>query len=309
MLAKVGDAPFSDPDWLFEIKYDGYRMVAIKDGRSVRLRYRSGLDATPLFPDIASAVRRLPFDSFVIDGEVTVLDAAGRPSFSALQKRGRLSNRHQIAVAAVQSPATYLGFDLLAFNGLDLRGLPLTDRKRALSEVLGSLGPLRYVDHVAGRGEAMFTHVADLGLEGVMAKKSTSRYVGGRSSSWLKLRADHTHQFAIVGFTAPKGARAGLGSLHVAYVKNGDLIYAGRVGSGIPDQAIDSLVKALLPTVTKDAQAENAPPTSAQDTWVVPTLACSVRYKEITPDGMLRQPVFVSYGPFELGGRARDRRR
>lgn len=300
MLAKVADAPFTDPEWIFEIKYDGYRMVLVKDGRSVNLRYRSGLDATAIFPDIASAVRRLPFDHLTIDGEVTVLDGDGKPSFSSLQKRGRLSNRHQIAIAAAQSPVTYFGFDLLEFEDLDLRDLPLTLRKKALGEVLGSLGPLRYADHVVERGEDMFAHVEGLGLEGIMAKHGTSRYVKGRSDNWLKVRADHTDQFAIVGFTAPKGSRTGLGSLHIAAVEGGGLVYAGRVGSGIRDDVIDDLMAALLPTVIDEPGIAGAPRTTASDTWVDPTLSCSVRYKEITRDGVLRQPVFLSHGPLDI---------
>ena len=299
MLAGVADAPFSRPGWIFEIKYDGYRMVVGKDGHTVHLRYRSGLDATAVFPDIASAVRHLPFDTVTLDGEVVVLDADGRPSFSALQKRGRLTNRHQISVASVRSPATYFAFDLIAADGLDVRTLPLATRKAALRLVMPKLGPLRFADHIAERGEEMFSQVAAMGLEGVMAKDRGAPYTGGRSERWLKVRADRTGTFAVIGFTAPKGSRTGIGALHLAYLTDDGLRYAGRVGSGIPQRDLDELREALSAQTT-DEPAATAVPAVANSTWVVPTLACNVRYTDITPDGLLRQPVHLSTVPLDM---------
>ncbi len=298
MLARVADGAFSRPGWIFEIKYDGYRMVATKDGRTVHLRYRSGLDATAVFPDVAAAVRRLPFDSVTLDGEVVVLDAEGRPSFSDLQRRGRLSNRHQIAVASVSSPATFFAFDLLAVEGFDVRPLALLKRKAALRIVMPTLGPLRFADHIAERGREMFGQVEALGLEGVMAKDGESPYVGGRSDRWLKVRADRIGTFAVIGFTAPKGSRTGIGSLHVAYGVPDGLHYAGRVGSGISEAELGRLWEALVPHAVGEPSIDGAPD-SGDSTWVVPTLQCTIRYKDITPDGVLRQPVYLSSAPLD----------
>ncbi|MGI9529232.1 MAG: non-homologous end-joining DNA ligase, partial [Acidimicrobiia bacterium] len=299
MLAKVADAPFTNEDWLFEVKYDGYRLVASKDGRSVHLRYRSGLDATSLFPDLTSALRRLPFDRFVIDGEVVVLDAEGRPSFVALQRRGKLSSNHEIAAAAVHSPATLFGFDLVSLGELDLRTLPLSDRKSALAQVLPTRGPLRYTDHFIGIGEALLDQAVARGWEGVMAKRSDSRYSAGRTDSWLKVKSEQTGTFAIVGFTAPKGTRASIGALHIAATADGELIYAGRVGSGFTDAQLTSMHAELTAVATPEPQAADTPPTTDADTWVEPSLACTIRFKEVTESGSLRHPVFIDVAPYD----------
>lgn len=301
MLAKNTDAPFTHSDWLFEVKYDGYRLVASKDGRSVQLRYRSGLDATSLFPDLTSALRRLPFERFVIDGEVVVLDADGRPSFSALQRRGKLSSKHTIAAAAARSPATFFGFDLISVGDMDLRGLPLLDRKDALRQLLPVLGPLRYTDHFVGIGQALFDQAVALGLEGVMAKRANSQYVGGRSDHWLKVKAEQMGTFAIVGFTKPQGSRASMGALHIAAINDHGLVYAGRVGSGISDRALDAIHSELTTTVVPTSAVSGVPPPAATDTWVDPTLACTIRFKELTTTGSLRHPVFVDLVPLDPG--------
>jgi bifunctional non-homologous end joining protein LigD len=300
MLARTAEAPFDDDAWLFEVKYDGYRLAAAKNGRTVSLRYRSGLDATAVFPEIASAIRRLPFDEFVIDGEVVVLDDDGTPSFGLLQKRGRLSNRRDIATAAANLPATFFGFDLVGFDGIDPRPVSLLNRKEALGEMMPRLGPLRFADHFVGIGEALFEQATALGFEGVMAKRADSRYVGGRSDQWLKIRAEKVGDFAIVGYTHPKGSREGIGALHVAAMRNGALTYAGRVGSGLSQATIKRLLALMDEQVTSTSQAAGAPQGNSDSVWVLPTLACTVRYKEITDAGSLRQPAFEGFGPLDL---------
>jgi bifunctional non-homologous end joining protein LigD len=300
MLARTAEEPFSDDAWLFEIKYDGYRLIAEKRDRHVSLRYRSGLDATAVFPEVASAIRRLPFEEFVIDGEVVALDSDGTPSFQLLQQRGRLSNRRDIAQAAARLPATFFGFDLVGFNGLDTRPVPLLERKRVLGEVMPRLGPLRFADHFLGIGEALFEQAEAMHLEGVMAKRADSKYVGGRSDLWLKIRTEHLGTFAIVGFTFPKGSRSGIGALHIGAMVDGVMTYAGRVGSGLSRETIDQLRARLDEEVSDAPSAANSPNEGADTVWVRPTLQCTVRYKEVTAGGALRQPVFDGYGPLDL---------
>lgn len=300
MLANTADGPFSNDGWVFEIKYDGYRMVAHKDGRSVRLRYRSGLDATAIFPDVTSALRRIPVDRFVVDGEVTVLDDDGRPSFQLLQRRGRISNQHDVTAAAARTPATFFAFDVLAFEDYDLRSLPLTDRKEVLGTFMPAAGPLRYTEHLVGVGEAMFDQVVTMGLEGIMAKRADSHYVAGRSDAWLKVKAERTDTFAVVGFTHPKGSRTGVGALLIALLSDGVLTYAGRVGSGFTDATLTDLRDQLDGTIEPAPRVAGDTPTSSEYVWTQPTLSCVVRYKEITDVGSLRQPVFVSYGALDL---------
>ena len=296
MLATVADGPFSRAGWLFELKYDGYRLLAEKrDGRAM-LYYRSGINATDVFPEIARAVTALPYEQVVLDGEVTVLDESGHPSFSRLQKRGRLSRAPDIAAAAVQLPATYFCFDLLAFDGFDLRPLPVTDRKEVLRRILPPSGSLCYADHVEDKGEALYEQVVKMGLEGLVAKKAGARYRGGRSQSWQKIRAEKVDDFVIVGFTAPQGMRQGFGALHMAAYDGDELVYVGRVGSGFSDRLLEELGDELAAAAIDDvAELEMAGPvpTAADDTWVEPALVGEVRYKEITEDGHLRQPVFL----------------
>jgi bifunctional non-homologous end joining protein LigD len=299
MLAKTTDTAFTDDTWLFEIKYDGYRLVATKLGRTVSLRYRSGLDASAVFPEVASAVRRLRFDRLVIDGEVVVLQDDGTPSFQLLQKRGRLSNRRDIAEAAAKLPATFFGFDLVGFEELDTRQVALLDRKGALREVMPSLGPLRYADHFRGIGDALFEQAVALGLEGVMAKKASSRYISGRSDLWLKIRTEQNGTFAIVGYTYPKGSRSGIGSLHIAVMSSDVMTYAGRVGSGFSEATLERLRSELDQNTSPSPHVHGFIGDDTDTVWVVPTLQCTVRYKEVTNSGALRHPVFEGYEPLK----------
>jgi bifunctional non-homologous end joining protein LigD len=301
MLAGTGEAPFSDEDWLFEVKYDGYRLVAEKDDRSVSLRYRSGLDATAIFPEIVSAVRRLPFEQLVIDGEVVVLQDDGTPSFQLLQKRGRLSNRRDIAKAAARLPATFFGFDLIGFEGLDTRRVSLLDRKAALGEVMPRLGPLRFADHFIGVGEALFEQAVEMGLEGVMAKRSDSAYLGRRSDSWLKIRRERVGTFAIVGYTHGKGSRSGLGALHIGAMRDGVVTYAGRVGSGLSQATIKDLRTRLDDDISAAPRVAGDTDDVGDDTvWVLPRFQCTVRFKEVTEGGALRHPAFEGYEEIDL---------
>ena len=296
MLAGTADAPFSGDDWLFEVKYDGYRLVVSKHDRAVALRYRSGHDATALFPEIASAIRRLPYDRLVIDGEVVVLDDDGTPSFHLLQQRGRLSNRCDITRAVARLPAMFFGFDLVGFEDLDARQVALADRKRVLGEVLPQLGPLRFAEHFVGVGEKLFDQAVALGLEGVMAKRAASRYVGGRSDQWLKIRAEQTGTFAIVGYTAGKRGSSGFGALHLGALRNGALAYAGRVGSGFSEAALVQLRELLDEETASEPSVLDAPTDGSDTVWVLPTLQCTVRFKEVTASGALRHPVFEAFG-------------
>ena len=294
MLAETADEPFASAEWLFELKYDGYRMIAARrpDG-TPELRYRSGLDATAWFPDVARSVRALPFEGIVLDAEVVVLDEQGRPDFHRLQKRGRLRNRAEIERATVELPATLFVFDLLGFEDFDLRALPLLERKALLRQVLPASGPLRFSDHVEGRGIEMFEQVRALGLEGVLAKRADSPYLGRRSRHWLKVVAERTADFAIVGFTEPQGLRSGIGALHLAALEAGSLVYCGSVGTGFSDQQLDDLRATLEPLVVPRPPCTGKVPTARGNSWVRPVHVVEVRFKTWTDDRLLRHPVFV----------------
>jgi bifunctional non-homologous end joining protein LigD len=293
MLAETRDDPFTSDDWLFELKHDGFRLLAARHGDEVRLVYRRGNDATHVFPEIARALRELPFPDLVIDGEVVVLDASGRPSFQGMQKRVQLVRRIDLERAARERPATLFVFDLIGFEGLDLRRLPLLVRKEALSRLLPAEGPLRYADHVVAAGEALYEEVRKLGLEGIMAKRADSPYVGGRSPHWVKLRVDRAGDFVVVGFTRPQGVRTGFGALHLGSYQGERLVYVGRAGSGFGERQLQSVRRQLDAMVLPERACEGPWPIGRDHVWVRPELVCEVRYKEWTEEGLLRQPVFL----------------
>ncbi len=292
MLAETADAPFTDPAWLFEIKYDGYRLIAsLEDGRAT-LRTRNGRDATAAFPEVASALAALPYSRVVMDGEVVAHDATGRPSFQRLQKRALLRRASDVRAAAAELPVSLYIFDLIAFEDFDLRRLPLIERKRLLRLALPTIGPLRYCDHVDAQGEAFFEQLGGLGLEGMVAKRADSPYVSGRSSHWKKVRADRSGDFVVVGYTAPKGTRSGFGALHLAVFDDARLTYAGSVGSGFTSKQLRD-VKSALDGMRVDEPPAMHSPAGRDHVWVRPEFVCEVRYKESTREGLLRHPVFL----------------
>ena len=293
MKAEPREEPFSGAGWVFEIKYDGYRLLGETGEAEARLISRNGNDLSQVFPEVALALGKLPWRGAVLDGEVVVNDAEGMPSFQLIQKRGRLRRESDIARAAVALPATYYAFDLVALEGYDLRGLPLLERKELLREVLPTIGPVRYSDHIPEQGEAMFRHIVGMGLEGIVAKRADSIYVGGRSRSWQKIRVVHTADFAIHGFTEPASGTSGFGALHLAFREGDGFVYAGRVGTGFSERVQEELGERLRghPVAEPPAGAEAAG--SGSHHWVVPRLVAEVRYKEVTEAGVLRHPSFL----------------
>jgi bifunctional non-homologous end joining protein LigD len=293
MLAERCARPFSKPGWLFEVKYDGYRCIAERHGERAELRSRRGRDLSRTFPELVRALEALPVDHLVLDGEIIAPDAEGRPVFQRLQQRAQLRNPRDVEHTALEIPVVLFAFDLLAFEDYDLRGLPLSARKSILEELLPQRGPLRYSAHFEERGEAVYEEITRRRLEGMVAKRSDSPYVSRRSSDWRKIRALETDDFVIVGFTRPRGSRAGFGALHLAAYLGPELTYVGRVGSGFDDRLLGELREEL------DAIARPTPPCPVPEALarssvlVEPRLVCEVRYTELTSDGSLRQPVFL----------------
>jgi len=295
MLAESVERAFSREGWVFEPKLDGYRVLAARTGHEPRLLTRNGNDYSASFPELLRPIAALPFDRLVLDGEVVALDEKGRPSFQRLQGRARLSRPIDIGHAAVNTPVTYYGFDLLGFEDFDLRPLALTDRKAILRRVLPPLGPLRYLEHVEEAGEVLYREAERLGLEGVVAKKAAAPYRAGRSPAWLKIRSRKTGDFVVVGFTAPKGSRGGFGALHLADYVDGELVYAGRAGSGFTDKQLAEVSATLAGHRRQDPPCSGPVPTGKGMSWVDPVLVCEVEYTEWTEEGLLRQPVFLRF--------------
>ena len=311
MLTKPADQAFSRKGWLFELKYDGYRMVAGCHRRAIYLRYRNGGDATEVYPNIAPALRALPYESLVLDGEITVIGENGRLDFGRLASRARLSRGPDIAAAAATHPATYFVFDVLEFGGLDLRPLPLTERKRWLRRLLPALGPVRYADHIEERGVEMYQQAERLGLEGLVAKRGDSKYKAGRSDHWLKLRVDRSADFVIVGYALGKGSRADIGALLLAVWHEGELVYCGRVGTGFKESELVEIKNQLDALRLPDDRQRVPPlelparrskhyanvPKTGESVWTEPDLVCEVRLKEVTAEGFVRHPVFSRMRP------------
>jgi bifunctional non-homologous end joining protein LigD len=290
MKPETRERPFNHPGWLFELKYDGFRMLSEKRDGKARLLYRSGRDATAIFPEVARAVAALPFD-LILDGEVVLLDEAGRPVFQLLQRRAQRTRRIDVEQAAVAAPATFFAFDLLACAGYDLRPLPLAVRKDLLRRVFALIEPgtLRIIDALPERGEDLYAAVAGLGLEGIVAKRAEAPYRAGYSADWLKVRVDRTTDFAILGFN-PVG-RTGFNKLHLGVRHGGGWEYAGTVGTGFGGEEMRE-IRARLEPARRPRPAAKAPGERSV-VWVEPEVVCEVRYKEWTLGGNLRQPVFL----------------
>jgi bifunctional non-homologous end joining protein LigD len=291
MLAEVADEAFTKDGWLFELKYDGARVLAVKsaDG-SARLVARSGRDATATYPEIARAVRHLPVSECAIDGEVVALDARGRASFELLQTRFRGQPAPR---AEIDTPVVYYAFDVLSAAGHDLRAVPLAARKEILSHFAPRAGFVRFSDHVEGAGEALLEAARANQLEGIVAKRSDSKYESGRrSKSWLKIKLPKTALLAVVGYLKGNGARSQLGSLLLAWRRNGQWVCTGAAGSGLDEATLAELRESLPPTRIAKPQLENVPQLPGM-VFVKPERVCEVRYTEVTSTGMLRHPVFL----------------
>ncbi|MGH8266980.1 MAG: non-homologous end-joining DNA ligase, partial [Steroidobacteraceae bacterium] len=294
MLAESGAAPpHSDPQWRYEPKMDGYRVIALVEGTSVRLRSRRGLDLTPFFPELATELAAQPGGQLILDGEIVALDAAGRPSFNALQNRAQLKSAAEIAAAQRTSPVVLVCFDLLHFAGLNLRPAPYRDRHRYLAQCLAPSAHLQRV-HSSADAEQLYGAALGHGFEGVVAKRLDSAYQPGqRSRAWLKFKAAQSAEFLVGGYTRGKGAREPLGALLLGYWQGKQLRYAGHVGSGLDDEAIAGLLARTAKLERKDSPFAQPPPLHRPTTWLNPKLIAEVTYSEWTPAGALRAPVFV----------------
>jgi bifunctional non-homologous end joining protein LigD len=294
MLCESREQPFSGPGWVFELKHDGFRLLGGKaPGGKPFLRYRGGRDTTHVYPEIDLALRSLPFDSLLLDGEVVVCDATGRPDFGRLQTRAMLTRPRDIARAAPGDPATYMVFDLLSFDGFDTRDLPLAERKRLLRQLLPGAGVLRYVDHIEERGEDFYEGILSLGLEGMVGKRADSTYRPGRQSTWIKVRSMAEDDFAVVGYTPPTGgARTGFSGLHLAVRHRDRWLYAGKVGGGFSHAELEQVRRSLDESTPARYDFE-LPPGNAGSVWIEPRLVLVVRYREWPEGRHLRQPTFL----------------
>lgn len=292
MLAELGEKAFHKPDWSWEPKLDGYRVLAFVTQDGVKLKSRRGLDLDAAFPRLCSALKKDGVPGSVLDGEIVAFDADGRPSFNALQNRAQLKTGREIAAADASVPTAFFVFDLPFFAGIDLRRTPYADRRRHLQQCVLP-DTLVQVVHALDDGPALLDAALASGFEGIMGKRKDSLYEDGRrSGAWLKIKPTRTAEFLIGGFTSGKGSRATLGAVLVGYREKGALKFASHVGSGFDDRTLAQLRKLLEPLARKDCPFSETPVLNGPTTWVDPKLVAEIEFHSWTPDGALRAPVF-----------------
>ncbi|MCU0287941.1 MAG: non-homologous end-joining DNA ligase [Acidobacteria bacterium] len=284
MFAKTTEKPFDDNEWLFEIKYDGYRAVAELNKEKVKLYSRNGLNFAVNYPGVTAALKKLNLCA-VLDGEIVALDDEGHQGFQNLQRVGMDPSIH----------VQYYVFDLLEYNGENMRELPLLERKERLKKILKQNQIIRYSDHVKKKGKKLFQLAVELNYEGIMAKRMDSEYCDGvRTGNWLKIKNLHEEEAIIVGFTAPRGGRKYFGALLLAvYNKNKELTYIGHTGTGFTEASLKSLYQEMKPLKISQPPIKRIVKPREPVTWIKPVLVCNVKFSEITSEGVLRIPVFL----------------
>jgi len=276
-------------DFIHEVKFDGYRVIAYLDAGQVRLVTRGGEDWTARMPSLHAALGKLKAESAILDGEFVALNEHGVSDFQMLQNAFS---------GASQAPLVYYAFDLLFLDREDLRALPLVERKEKLQNLLSKLpksaSALRYSDHTRGGGARFFAEAAKLGLEGVVSKRADAPYRSGRGKDWQKSKSLARQEFVIVGFSEPNGGRSHLGALLLGVRRAKQIVYSGKVGTGFSERSLKDLYARLKPLEIEKPKLENAPRGAhARGVhWVAPELVAEIAYTAITHDGLLRHPIF-----------------
>jgi bifunctional non-homologous end joining protein LigD len=298
MLATTVEKAFDDPDWLFEIKWDGYRAVAfVKDGR-VRLVSRNQNDLTAQYPELQSLPGFIKAESAILDGEIAALDEQGRSSFSLMQQRTGIREGGRRAAAKPDIPVLYYVFDLLYLDGYDLRRVSLEQRKGLLNRIIDGNGPGRYSDHFPS-GTALFAAAKQQGLEGILAKRRSSVYEERRTREWLKIKITQTLDCVVGGYTDPEGSRQYFGSLVLGlYDKKGQLIHVGQAGTGFDQMTLKQVWQELKKLETKQTPFTGDVDALRKVHWVKPQLVAEIKFSEWTHEteeggSKLRAPVYL----------------
>jgi bifunctional non-homologous end joining protein LigD len=277
MLATLVKKPFHKPGWIYEEKYDGYRILAYKEGDRVTLISRNGNDRTATYASVARAIQQLRIRTLLLDGEVVAFDKQGISRFQLLQE-GKAS--------------AYAVFDCLYNSGRDLRHEPLEIRRPAAESAIGKTQGLMISHRLADRGLEAFRFAKKKGYEGVVAKDTSSPYIEGRSSKWLKIKVHQEDEFVIGGFTKPEGSRPYFGALLLGAFDHGELRYVGKVGTGFNERTLASLYQKFRPLVQSKPPFVD-PPRERDVTYLKPKFVAQLSFQEWTADRKLRQPVFL----------------
>jgi bifunctional non-homologous end joining protein LigD len=289
LLATLVTKPFSDDDWIFEMKLDGIRCITIYDGNSLQLFSRNRKELNNTYPELIEPLVSQPVRGYIVDGEIVAFKGAVT-SFSQLQQRMQIRNPDEARRRGIE--VFYYVFDLLHLNDYDLREMPLIYRKELLKRSFTFHDPIRYSEHQRGEGEVLFKEACKNNLEGLIAKRANSPYASARSRDWLKFKCSAEQEFVIVGYTDPKGARTSFGALLVGYYEGDRLLYAGKVGTGFDVKTLKSLGQELA-----SLQVEKPPVPGAVNGgsahWIKPKLIAQLAFTEWTRDGKLRHPRFI----------------
>ncbi|HEX6803069.1 MAG TPA: non-homologous end-joining DNA ligase [Terriglobales bacterium] len=298
MLASLSDKPFDDPNWLFEIKWDGYRAVAFIENGSARLLSRNQNDLSPRYPELRALPGLVRAETAILDGEVVVLDEHGRSSFSLMQQRTGLRGHGRQAAPRHELPILYYVFDLIYLDGYDLRRVALDERKRVLRKIIDDGDLVRISDHYPGQGKALFEAAKQKGLEGIVAKKCNSCYEERRSREWLKIKITQTVDCVVGGYTDPEGARTHFGALVLGlYNQKKQLVHVGNAGTGFTQSTLKQVSDALKPLETPKSPF-TGPVEPKKAHWLRPARVAEVKFTEWTHETeeggvKLRAPVFM----------------
>jgi len=283
MLATIADKPFDSKEWVYETKWDGFRLIAEMKRGAVRLFSRNGIEVTARYPAIAQALRPI-VEPCVIDGELVALDTKGRSHFQLLQN----------ALRDEKTRLQYCVFDLLFLGTEDVRRKPLLERKRLLKQMLPRTKLLRYSEHIQEKGIALFEQAKQAGLEGVMAKLASGLYSSGkRTREWLKFKAMNEQEVVVVGYTAPRRSRKYFGALVLAVRESSQWQYVGHAGTGFDEETLQMLYNKMQPLKTKTKPFTVKVKDEAQTTWLRPQLVAEVKFTEWTDRGEMRHPVYL----------------
>ena len=291
MLATLVNEPFSDPEWIFETKWDGFRSICFIKNGATRFVSRNQLEMTQNYPELKNIAKQIDAKEAILDGEIVALDEHGMPRFQLLQPRvGRKSGIEDLRG---KGQIVYFVFDLLYCDGCDLMSCELIERKATLERILRPASFVKYSDHIEGAGERFYKEIEKFHLEGMMAKRAASVYVQKRSSDWLKIKTAQRAEVVIGGYTEPRGARSYFGALVVGLYRANDLHYVAHTGGGFNERTLDKIFKLMQPLKTDQCPFIVKPKTNEPVQWVKPKLVAEVKFSEWTADNRMRHPIFV----------------
>jgi len=293
MLATLTDERFDDPDWIYERKLDGIRILVFLEDGNPRLMTRNRKERNDTWPELVDALRSMNPPNAIVDGEIVVFDG-NVTSFSRLQNRSRVKDEDEARGRAESVPAYLYLFDVLHLSGHDVGDVPLRSRKKLLKRAFDFDDPIRFLPHRNADGVAFWREACDRGWEGVIAKDATSAYVHDRSTSWLKFKCVDRQEFVVGGFTEPEGERVGFGAMLLGYHEDGDLVYAGRVGTGWDDDELGDL-RDRMDGLERDTSPfdRDGPDDEEGVHWISPRLVAEIGFTEWTHEGRLRHPRYL----------------